>query len=256
MKITVATFESRRNVLVHRFIVVLLCAGLWPALLPAQFTSTPQASTQQEYDQYLAILAASNSRALIAAGQSFEKAFPQSAMLANVYKIELSAWIEIGDSKNAVLVGERALRLVPNNVDLMSEVAYLIADTESDSASLSESKKLALGALELLDKLQIPRTTSPQEWKMIRGSIESKAHSALGLIAFKQGLQAESIAQFESALQPGVVDQSPIFYRLGRLYHLAGQQDKARSALKRAISSRDPELRHQAELELAKLPSN
>lgn len=176
-------------------------------------------------------------------------------MLPNVYSMELDAWIARGDSKDAILVGEKALELTPGNAELMSVVAYLIADTSSDPASLNHSRILATGALETINRIQIPRTISPEEWKSIRGSLDSKAHSALGLVAFKEGHLAQSITQFEAALQLGTSDESAIFLRLGHLYLLVGQREKARSALTQAAASSDPELRRLAEQELAKVPS-
>lgn len=253
--INTGTFKSRRLLLILQFMAVFSWAALQLPSLHAQFTSRPQASTQEEYDQYLSVLAASNSHAVIAAAESFEKSFPKSEMLPNVFKMELEAWIANGDAKNAILAGEKGLQLAPKNIDLLSELAYLIADTQSDPSSLDKSESLANTALELLGNLQIPRVIKPKEWEMIRGPLESKAHSALGLVEFKRGLLPEAIDQFESALQPGVADETPIFYRLGRLYLLTGQIEKARLALMHAATSGVPELRREAEKELTELPS-
>lgn len=224
------------------------------ARLNAQFTSEPQALTQEEYDQYLAVASSVDPTALIASGESFERAFPKSALLPNVYRMELDAWKALGDARKAIIVGEKALQLVPENVDVMSELAYLLADTESAAASLHEAQSYATGALELLDTLQIPRSISPAEWRRVRGSLECRAHSALGLIAFKSNRLDESIVQFELALQPGAADEAATLYRLGIAYRLSGLQEKARSALRRATASGDPEIRRRAEQELSKMP--
>lgn len=168
--------------------------------------------------------------------------------------MELDAWKAMGDAKQAILVGKKALQVVPENVDVMSELAYLIADTESNPTSLKEAKTYGAGTIEFLDKLQIPRSISPKEWKPLRGAIESRAHSALGLVAFKSGFLQESITEFELSLQTGAADEAATFYRLGISYRLAGFEEKARSSLTRAAASHDSEIRRRAEQELGKLP--
>ena len=250
-----ATPATRRISRFLQLAAVFWCIAIsHPAGLKAQFTSEPQALTYEEYDQYLSVLSQSDPSGVIAAGESFEKAFPSSALLPTVYRMELDAWKAMGDARQAIFVGKKALQLVPENVDVMSELAYLIADTESNPASLKEAKNYGTGTIEFLDKLQIPRSIPPKEWKPLRGAIESRAHSALGLVAFKSGLLQESITEFELALLPGAVDEAATSYRLGIAYRLSGLQEKARSALMRAASSDDLEIRRRAEQELGKLP--
>jgi tetratricopeptide (TPR) repeat protein len=250
-----ATPTTRRIPRFLQFTAVLWCIAIsHPATLKAQFTSEPQALTYEEYDQYLSVLSPTDPSAVVKAGESFEKAYPSSALLPKVYRMELDAWKAMGDARQAILAGKKALQLVPENVDVMSELAYLIADTESNPASLKEAKAYGAGTIEFLDKLQIPRSISPQAWKPLRGSIEGRAHSALGLVAFKSGFLKESITEFELSLQTGAVDEAATFYRLGISYHLAGFEEKARSCLTRAAASNDPEIRRRAEQELGKLP--
>lgn len=154
----------------------------------------------------------------------------------------------------AISAGEKILQLVPENVDVMSEIAYLTADTETDAASLKKAKVYGVRAIESLDTLQIPRSISPQEWSKIRGSLQIEAHSALGLVAFKSGRLKEAITEFELALQSGAGDDAPVLYRLGITYRLAGLQEKAREALTRAAAVGDPNMRQRAEQELRKSP--
>jgi len=225
-----------------------------PVNLNAQFTAEPQALTQEEYDQYLSVATATDPAAVIASGEAFARAFPESAMLPKVYLMELDTWKAQGDARRAVAAGEKALQLVPQNVDIMSELAYLIADTEGDAAGLAKAKSYGLAAIDLLDNLQIPRTISPREWSSLRGSLLSRAYSALGLVAFKSGHLDESIAQFELALGSGTSDDPALLYRLGVSYRLAGMKDKARAALTHAETSANPEIRHRAEEELLKTP--
>jgi tetratricopeptide (TPR) repeat protein len=256
-KIRHTVMAARKIRQISRFLYLTII--LWftilshPASLNAQFTAEPQALTQEEYDQYLTVAGSTDPAAVIATGESFEKAFPESAMLPKVYRMQLDAWKALGNARNAVLVGEKALQLVPENVDIMSELAYLIADTEADAAELEKAKEYGLGAIELLDKLQIPRTISPKEWNSLRGSLASRAYSALGLVAFKSGHLKESITQFELALGSGASDDSALLFRLGVSYRLAGMKERARAVLTRAEASENPEIQRRAREELLRL---
>ena len=256
MHTAVAKREASR---IAQFLLVIVscCFAVFQPLLQAQyqgqFTPEPQAQTPEEYDRYLDFLALTSPAAIVAAGDAFENAFPKSELLRNVYRTELDAWKELGNSRKAVLAGEKALQLAPDNLDILVELAYLISDTETNPTDLAKARIYGNRVLGLLQTIQIPRTITPQEWKVIRKSLESRAYSALGLAAFKDWSLEEAIRNFELGVSSSPSNDAALLYRLGVTYRLAGRKEKSRAAFERAEKVGVPEISKRAQQELVKL---
>src|SRR5215831_3346437 len=92
-----------------------------------QSPSTGQAKSREEYDAYLLILSKSVPKEVIPAAENFERQWPSSELLAHVLELKLEAYRSLGDSSNAILAGERALKAAPDNLLLLTNIAYIIA---------------------------------------------------------------------------------------------------------------------------------
>src|SRR5258706_13920304 len=75
----------------------------------AQFPSAGQADSPAEFDAYLLVLAKTTPKELISAAGDFERQWPRSELLAQVFELELEAHRSLGDSAQAILAGEKAL---------------------------------------------------------------------------------------------------------------------------------------------------
>ena len=189
---------------------------------------------------------------IIQSAKQFVKQWPDSALLPEVYRMEMNAYRELNDASSAIEAGEHALQRVPENIDVLAELAYLLADSRQDTPALARAEADARRVLELVDVIRIPRTTTPTEWLLLRAGLEAKAHTALGLVAFKRDQPKVAVAEFEVAVQVEPQPNYTLFYRLGLAYRITGEPAKAADMLRRAATSSDPALRNLAEQQLRK----
>jgi tetratricopeptide (TPR) repeat protein len=219
----------------------------------AQFTSAGQANSPEEFDAYLLVLSKTSPKEVISAAGDFERHWPHSELLAHVSELELEAYRALGDSEKAILAGEKALKAAPDNLVVLTNLAYIIANSTIDPQQLARAEGYARSELNLSRSIRVPKRISPKEWDEIQGRLSSTAHAALGLVAYKRGDIAGAIQKFETAVKLAPVPDPAQYYRLGMLYETSGNQSKAVDMLHRAAESNDPAIRQLAERELKSL---
>jgi tetratricopeptide (TPR) repeat protein len=218
-----------------------------------QFSSPGQAKSREEFDAYLLVLSKTAPKEIISAAEDFELRWPLSELLGQVFELQLSAYRSLGDSMHAILSGEKALKIVPDNLVILSNLAYIIANSTSDPQRIGRAEEYAQKELHLSKTILIPKKISPEEWDEIRGRLDSTAHGALGLVAYKRGDIVGAIREFETAVRLAPAPDPAHYYRLGMLYQASGNQSKAIEMLQRTAESNDPTLRQLAERELKSL---
>jgi len=220
-----------------------------------QSPSTGQAKSREEYDAYLLILSKSVPKEVIPAAENFERQWPSSELLAHVLELKLEAYRSLGDSSNAILAGERALKAAPDNLLLLTNIAYIIASTSNDRQQLARAEHYARRELELSTTIRIPKTIPLTDWDEISGQQNSTAHATLGLVSYKRGDIAGAIKEFETAVKLAPVPDAAQYYRLGKLYRVTGNKVEAIRMFQRAVASNDSTIRPLAESELQSLGS-
>jgi tetratricopeptide (TPR) repeat protein len=248
----VAKFKSRcisasPHTIATGLVVLLVATGL------AQSPSTGQADSREEFDEYLALLLKTAPKEIISAAEGFEKHWPRSELLAHVLELELEAYRSLGDSANAILAGEKALKAAPDNLLVLTNLAYIIASSTNDRQQLARAERYARRELELSGTIRIPKRISPNEWDEMKRRQNSTAHAALGLVAYKRGELAQAIHEFETAGKLAPAPDAAHYYRLGMLYQASGNESGAIEMLGRAAESSDPAIRLPAEKELKSL---
>lgn len=218
----------------------------------AQPASEPQAKSPEEFDDFLDVLSRRAPGEIVLEAGRFAQRWPDSALLGEVYRIELSACRQLGDSACAIQAGERALQKAPDNLDLLAEVAYLLADAQPDAAAMARADEYAHRVLTLVDTIQIPRSVTPQQWANTRAELEARAHTTLGLNAYNRHQPAIALRELETAKRLAPQPDAALCYRLGLLYRVAGDDAKAVEMLRQAAKSSDPALRNLAEQQLSK----
>ena len=217
----------------------------------------PQARTQEEFDQYLAILAADDDRRRVAEAIDFLAAYPESALegLASVYQME--AYRELDDFQGVLRSGERVLELLPENLRALLTLAAAIPNSVGDAAEervlLDRAESYAARALAVMDSKEIPRSIRLKDWKLFRAGMASEAHEALGHVAAKRGQIERAVAAFERAVDLNPAPEGRQLYRLGAAFAAAGRPSEARSALRRAVALGPELVRRRAEAELKRL---
>jgi tetratricopeptide (TPR) repeat protein len=235
----------------------LLTCGLFLLLRTndkAQFTSAGQAKSREEFDAYLLVLSKTSPKEVISAAGDFEQHWPHSELLGQVLELQLNAYLSLGDSAQAIVAGEKALKAVPDNLAILSNLAYIIANSTIDPQHLASAEEYARRELERSRTILVPKKISPEEWNEIQSRLGSTAHAALGLVSYKRGDIAGAIREFETAVKLAPAPDPAQYYRLGMLYRASGNQSKAAEMLHRVVESNDPTLRPLAERELKSLP--
>ncbi|MEW5979358.1 MAG: tetratricopeptide repeat protein [Acidobacteriota bacterium] len=234
--------------------LVLSVLLIWaPLSSRAQWARQPQAETPEEFDAYLLVVERTAPKERITAALEFERKCPHSAMLAAVYEMQMEACRAIGDSEGAIRAGELALQEVPNNLVVLTQLAYLLANSATERGQLARAEELARNAIATTKKIRLPKWIDPVRWEETQGRLGSTAHSALGLVAYKHGKTAKAIAEFEAAVSLAPTPDPALHYRLGLLFKLRGDPSRAIQELQKAADSTEPTLRRLAEAELRAL---
>jgi tetratricopeptide (TPR) repeat protein len=240
--------------LINSFLLTCLLLVVLGANGLAQTTAAGQANSREEFDEYLLILSKTAPKEVLSAAGSFERHWPGSKLVAHVLELELEAYRSLGDSANAILAGEKALKAAPDNLFVLTNIAYILASSTSDQQQLARAERYARRELELSTNIRIPKRISPREWEEIQGRQNSTAHATLGLVAYKRGNTAGAIHEFETAVKLAPVPEAAHYYRLGMLYRASGNESRAIEMLRRAVESNDPTIRRLAESELKTHP--
>ncbi len=219
----------------------------------AQLAKEPQADSPDEFDAYLLVLLKATPADVISAAHEFERRWPRSELCAYVYKMELEAHRSLGDSEKALRAGEKALQAAPDNLEVLTALATILANQASDAPRLSRAEEYARKVLGLSKTLRIPKWIPPEKWEEIQGRLGSEAHAGLGLVAYKRGDVNSAVREFESAVSMAPVPQPVHLYRLGMLYRSRGRLAEAIQMFQRAAASNEPTIRQLAERQLKSL---
>lgn len=211
-----------------------------------QFLPDLQAKTPAEYDAYLDVL----DGPVLENGAAFERDFPQSSLRLPVCELITREWRSRGNREQAIAVAERGLAIAPDYIPLLVEIADLLAN---GSHGLDRAAYAARHALELLDRVKAPKRIAPEDWISAVAKLRARAHTALGMVQFKNDDRDGAMREFQAALAAGAGDDSMLHYRLGRLYAVKGQIAEARRELEHAALSPDKILRDLAKKALAEL---
>jgi len=212
-----------------------------------------QASTPDEFDAYLTVLEARQPAQIVAAAREFARAWPKSELLAHTLQLEMEAHRTLGNLDGAIEAGEQAVKLVPNNIAVLVGLAGLLPLAGGDPQRLDRAEALATQALKLLRSFRISRYVPLEEWERVRARLQSNAHAALGIVAYRRNEIAQATREFEAAVALAPEPDPAQYYRLGRLYLAGKRLPEARDTLRRAAQLNDPAVRRMAEQALESL---
>lgn len=176
----------------------------------------------------------------------FEKTYPKSIFLSDVYFFAASAEEQQNDALDAVSYGEKSLQLAPNNLRSLVLVAGLLplpqalqgtADQKVQQLTLSEND--ANQALQLLAKLPPPSTETPDQFAKSKQLVTAQLHAALGMAHLQKAVlvpkppDANELAAAEQEFKSAVSIPQPDprdYYRLGEVFTRENKLDDALSA--------------------------
>ena len=238
----------------RRLLALVVGAAALVVSVQAQFLPVGQACSEEEYDDYLAVLLSSGAEEAADAAHRFERRWPGSALAAGVLTLRLDACRALGDRECLIEAGRRALESSRNNVPVLVALASTLPNQSEDPQEWTEAAAYAGRALEALEDFHPPVTTPLEDWLALEARLKAEARAALGLVRFKQGRVREAVELFEQAVNGAPAPDPAQIYRLGKLYQLKNRTAEAERMFRRLLELPNEALRERARQELRLSP--
>lgn len=184
-------------------------------------------------------------QAVVASGTDFVKKFPDSHYNGAVYARLTNAYRELGDDTKMFDAGKKALEVNPNNVDVLSILAYSIPrridPNDLDSRQqLQDAETYAKRAISLIPTMVKPANLTDEQFTTAKNTELASCHSGLGLVYYYQHNLNGMVTELEQAVkldpQPDPTDQ----FLLGFAYAQVGRYSDAIAPLQACSSTPSP----------------
>jgi predicted CXXCH cytochrome family protein len=162
----------------------------------------------------------------------FVSDYPRTLLLRESYEIAARASLALGDGPGALTWGERALRLLPENVPLL----VMVADLAAKQREPALAERSARTALRLLATALPPPGLAPDGWAAMRRGIRATAHTVLGRVAAERGEHAVGDRELVTALSLAPRDEEAL-YLLGVTRVAAGNDSAAAAPLAAVVQA-------------------
>lgn len=186
----------------------------------------PQAKTQQEYKDYNDAYALSGGAKVEEAANAFAAKYPASELREYLYLKALHEYQGEDNAGKMLAVGEKVLALDPDNSVALVLTATVMADSLSDAdqdrdQKTEEIQKNASHALQTVDTgFTPPPGATAEQVAAYKSTLQSMAHSALGIMELKTGRDADAEKDLRAAADLNKTQPDPYIW-----YHLALAQD-------------------------------
>jgi tetratricopeptide (TPR) repeat protein len=186
----------------------------------------PQAKTHPEFNDYNAAYATAGGAAAEKAADEFAAKYPASELKAFLYSKAMHEYQNENNPAKMLSVGEKVLQLDPDNSIALVLTATVLSDSLSDAdtdrqAKIARVKKNATRALETVDSAFMPpANATPEQVTAYKSTLQSMAHSALGIVALKTGDDATAENELALSTKLNIAVPDPYLW-----YHLALAQD-------------------------------
>lgn len=137
-------------------------------------------------------------------GEDFVKKYPESRYRVLVYDRLTTAYYSKQQMDKMYEVGEKALTLNPNDVQVLVLVGWVLPhnydpnDPQADQR-LAKAEAYEKHALEILPTLTKPATLTDEQFNAAKAQDTSMAHSGLGLTYFRQQKAQDSLNELQQA---------------------------------------------------------
>jgi tetratricopeptide (TPR) repeat protein len=225
--------------------VIILALLLFPSALAAQKGSAdkaqqtgaqgsttpparrpPQAKTQQEYADYNTAYAISGGATMEKAASDFDAKYPASELRPLLYSKAMHEYQNENNPAKMQAMGEKILTLDPDNSIALVLTATVLADSLNDADKDHEQKineilKNSNHALQTIDAAFVaPQGATPEQIAAYKSTLQSMAHSALGIMELKIGDDPGAEKDLKTAADLNKTQPDPYIW-----YHLALAQD-------------------------------
>jgi len=186
----------------------------------------PQVKTHAEFNDYNAAYATAGGAAAEKAADEFAAKYPASELKAYLYAKAMHEYQNENNPPKMLSVGEKVLQIDPDNSIALVLTSTVLADSLKDAdtdrqAKIDRARKNATHALETVDSSFVPpANATPEQVTEYKSTLQSMAHSALGIVALKTGEDATAENELKLATSLNVTQPDPYLW-----YHLALAQD-------------------------------
>jgi tetratricopeptide (TPR) repeat protein len=186
----------------------------------------PQAKTHAEFTDYNAAYATAGGAAVEKAADEFAAKYPASELKVFLYTKAMHEYQNENNPPKMLSVGEKVLQLDPDNSIALVLTSTVLADSLKDAdtdrqAKIARARKNATHALETVDSSFVPpANATPEQVTEYKSTLQSMAHSALGIVALKTGDDATAENELKLSTSLNVSQPDPYLW-----YHLALAQD-------------------------------
>ncbi|HEX3094632.1 MAG TPA: hypothetical protein VHW72_18485 [Candidatus Angelobacter sp.] len=186
----------------------------------------PQAKTHAEFNDYNTAYATAGGAVVEKAADEFAAKYPASELKAFLYAKAMHEYQNENNPAKMLSVGEKVLQLDPDNSIALVLTSTVLADSLNDAdtdrqAKIARARKNATHALETVDSGFVPPANATTEQvTAYKSTLQSMAHSALGIVALKTGDDATAENELKLSTSLNVSQPDPYLW-----YHLALAQD-------------------------------
>lgn len=182
---------------------------------------------------------------VVKSGEAFLKKYPNSRYDGAVYAILTPAYQQLNDATKMFDAGRKALKVNPDDVDILSLMAYSLPrhidpnDLES-TQQLQEAAQDANHALDLLSKMQKPANLTEEQFTSAINAVAATCHSGLGLVEYYQHNIPGMVSEFEQAVKLDTTPDPGDQYLLGLAYIQDGRPTDAVAILQKCAAEPGP----------------
>jgi tetratricopeptide (TPR) repeat protein len=166
----------------------------------------PQATSQEEYNGYLAVVQAPDLTAAETAANDFATKFPNSNLRGAVYHLLMMKYSQQDNVNKTIEMGRKAVQVDPDNPVVLGLLASTLSETAREAdldfdEKAAEVVKLAEHAIQTTDtNITVPPTVTAEQLEVFRAKIKALAHGAMGKVL----LQKNDFAGAEKHLRQAI----------------------------------------------------
>ena len=211
---------------------------------PPQAAAKPTTwSGREEYDAYMALLAAKDAPAkLIPLADAFLQKYPNSFMKGNVLGMVMGAYAQTNDMPKATETAQNVLKADPDNLGALRFLSFTFpflykSDDPNKDAALTAADANARHGLDIVGKLQKPQGASEADFQKAVKDLRSVFNSCIGFVALQKKDYPNAITPLKAATDDNS-NATYAFYWMGlsHLYSTPRDYDHAVWYMARAVA--------------------
>jgi tetratricopeptide (TPR) repeat protein len=184
---------------------------------------------------------ASSPSSIISQTEAFTHEFPDSQLLSFIQLRELQAEIDANSYEGAIGIGHELLQKSPKNLEALVLMAGVLPEFPPSlpgarkANALKEAREDIQAANELLQTFHLMESYSARDFIKYKRKLRNSLDEAAASVDLVSGNYERAIQEYQVVLAKNLTPSAIIYLRLGIAYYHAGQMEKARLQLAKAV---------------------